>query len=262
MSAASVEMISNAIAEMRTYGEGFVIADQSPAGMDQSVMRNTFTKVFFNLPEREDRAVAASSLELEAAQQAELSKIDTGVAVVYHREWAEPVLTKIRYFSEAHMQPYCHPARDIWEENRALLGQALAVLLHKRMCDSAKASSYDEALIKELLAKEYSWLGDREFALKDVLNQRMELLQHKSPAGEICAIYALFADIELQVKQYSKEPNLEKRVQYMLSEITRIAALGEEEAQELIGLMMIHLKAKSAEVLKLYGEYKTMLASK
>ena len=41
----SVEMLSNAIAEMRTYGEGFIIADQSPALLDMSVIRNTNTKI-------------------------------------------------------------------------------------------------------------------------------------------------------------------------------------------------------------------------
>jgi hypothetical protein len=34
----SVEMLSNAIAEMRTYGEGFIIADQSPGLLDMSLM--------------------------------------------------------------------------------------------------------------------------------------------------------------------------------------------------------------------------------
>lgn len=36
----SVEMLANAIAEMRTYGEGFIIADQAPGLLDMSVIRN------------------------------------------------------------------------------------------------------------------------------------------------------------------------------------------------------------------------------
>ena len=35
----SVEMLTDAIAEMRTYGEGFVIADQSPGLLDPAVIR-------------------------------------------------------------------------------------------------------------------------------------------------------------------------------------------------------------------------------
>ena len=41
----SVEMLSNAIAEMRTYGEGFIIADQAPGLLDLAVIRNTNTKI-------------------------------------------------------------------------------------------------------------------------------------------------------------------------------------------------------------------------
>lgn len=41
----SVEMLANAIAEMRTYGEGFIIADQAPGLLDMSVIRNTNTKI-------------------------------------------------------------------------------------------------------------------------------------------------------------------------------------------------------------------------
>lgn len=41
MTGKSVELLSNAIAEMRTYGEGFIIADQSPSAVDISAIRNT-----------------------------------------------------------------------------------------------------------------------------------------------------------------------------------------------------------------------------
>ena len=38
-------MLANAIAEMRTYGEGFIIADQAPGLLDMAVIRNTNTKI-------------------------------------------------------------------------------------------------------------------------------------------------------------------------------------------------------------------------
>ena len=51
MASKSVEMLSNAIAEMRTYGEGFIIADQSPSAVDMSAIRNTNTKIIMRLPD-------------------------------------------------------------------------------------------------------------------------------------------------------------------------------------------------------------------
>ena len=95
----SVEMISNAIAEMRTYGEGFIIVDQSPGAVDVSAIRNTNTKIIMRLPEENDRKVAGKASALKDKQIDEIAKLPTGVAVVYQNNWEEPVLCKIGKFS-------------------------------------------------------------------------------------------------------------------------------------------------------------------
>ncbi len=64
----SVEMIANAIAEMRTYGEGFIIADQSPGLLDMSVIRNTNTKIILSLPDLSDRELVGKSAGLNDEQ--------------------------------------------------------------------------------------------------------------------------------------------------------------------------------------------------
>lgn len=91
----SVEMLSNAIAEMRTYGEGFVIADQAPGLLDASVIRNTNTKIVLRLPEGGDRELVGGSEALTDAQVAELARLPRGVAAVYQNDWIEAVLCKI-----------------------------------------------------------------------------------------------------------------------------------------------------------------------
>ena len=42
----SVEMLANSIAEMRAFGEGFIIVDQSPNLLDMAAIRNTNTKIY------------------------------------------------------------------------------------------------------------------------------------------------------------------------------------------------------------------------
>ena len=91
----SVEMISNAIAEMRTYGEGFIIADQSPGAVDISAIRNTNTKIIMRLPEESDRRLSGKAAALKDNQLDEIAKLPKGVAVVYQNDWVEPVLCKI-----------------------------------------------------------------------------------------------------------------------------------------------------------------------
>lgn len=94
----SVEMISNAIAEMRTYGEGFIIADQSPNAVDISAIRNTNTKIIMRLPDEQDRILAGKSAGLKDNQLDEIAKLPKGVAVIYQNDWIEPVLCKISKF--------------------------------------------------------------------------------------------------------------------------------------------------------------------
>lgn len=91
----SVESIANAIAEMRTYGEGFVIVDQSPGAVDISAIKNTNTKIVMRLPEKSDCEAIASSMGLDENQTSEIAKLPTGVAVVMQNTWTSAVLCKV-----------------------------------------------------------------------------------------------------------------------------------------------------------------------
>jgi hypothetical protein len=92
----AVEMLSNAIAEMRTYGEGFIIVDQSPNMLDISAIRNTNTKIIMRLSELDDRRDIGKSATLSDEQIDEIPKLDRGVAVVYQNGWEESILSKIQ----------------------------------------------------------------------------------------------------------------------------------------------------------------------
>ena len=91
----SVEMLTNIIAEIRTYGEGFIIADQAPNLLDTAVIRNTNTKVVLRLPEGEDRETLGKSMALSREQTREISKLPVGVAAVFQNNWQETVLCQI-----------------------------------------------------------------------------------------------------------------------------------------------------------------------
>lgn len=95
----SVEMLANAIAEMRTYGEGFIIADQSPSALHPAAIRNTNTKVIMRLPDEQDRLQVGKSAGLNDEQINELAKLPRGVAVVYQNNWQEAVQCKVEHFT-------------------------------------------------------------------------------------------------------------------------------------------------------------------
>ena len=112
----SVEMISTAIAEMRSYGEGFIIVDQSPGLLDLSVMRNTNTKIILRLPEASDRELVGNTMGLDPEQIYEISRLKTGLSVVYQQNWLEAVLCQVDLAK--------HEARVFRQETR--LGQDAA----------------------------------------------------------------------------------------------------------------------------------------
>lgn len=125
----SVEMICNSIAEMRTYGEGFIIVDQSPSQVDLAAIRNTNTKIILSLPEADDRECAGKSIGLKDEQIDEIGRLKMGEAIVYQNDWEEPVQCKVNeseYNKEERYKGHKNPCNDIDESH--LLYEVLSFL--------------------------------------------------------------------------------------------------------------------------------------
>ena len=163
----SVEMISNAIAEMRTYGEGFIIADQSPSAVHPTAIRNTNTKIIMRLPDESDRHLAGRSAALADEQLDELARLPRGVAAVYQNDWLEPVLCKINYFQgeEQHYR-YDQSSQALWHENQ-FRRDVIKWLISPRCCED---SAIDVNALKNGLAKS-SMATRLKLDLKKYLNE-------------------------------------------------------------------------------------------
>lgn len=116
----SVEMLTNAIAEMRTYGEGFIIADQAPDLLDTAVIRNTNTKIVLRLPEGKDREITGTAMALNENQMQELSKLPTGVAAIYQNNWQEAVLCNIPKYKNYNLPANITPTATFVSEQEIL----------------------------------------------------------------------------------------------------------------------------------------------
>ncbi len=122
----SVEMISNAIAEMRTYGEGFIIVDQAPALLDMSSIRNTNTKIILRLPDQSDRELVGRAANLTDDQITELAKLPCGVAAIYQNEWIQPILCKINEFKAPASSFVFEPDDDVFlDRNTRIVSDSL-----------------------------------------------------------------------------------------------------------------------------------------
>lgn len=128
----SVEMLTNAIAEMRTYGEGFIIADQAPGLLDMAVIRNTNTKIILRLPEYSDRQLVGKAAGLNDDQIDELARLKKGVAAVYQNDWIEAVLCKVDKFHSGE-ESYKTKADDIPAEEENFKKEILDLILHNEL---------------------------------------------------------------------------------------------------------------------------------
>ena len=179
----SVEMLSNIIAEIRTYGEGFIIADQAPGLLDPSVIRNTNTKIILRLPDYEDRKLVGKAANLSDDQIDELAKLPVGVAAVYHNDWIEPVLC---HFSKYEVKNI----KDLYEDVQDILPRNNRTELVKYLVDyNAGRENADYNIEKvEHLLKTSNLTSSLKVKLIDKIQGRGEL-EEETVARCICDLF-------------------------------------------------------------------------
>jgi hypothetical protein len=154
-------MLANSIAEMRTYGEGFIVADQAPGLLDLSVIRNTNTKIIMRLPDQDDRELVGRAANLNDDQITELARLPVGVAAVYQNNWIEPVLCQMERYENKKVE--CTPESTSSATTQERLNLA------RLLCNPT-----DEIELKELIEKSKgSYLnGSSYVAAKQYIEQQ------------------------------------------------------------------------------------------
>jgi hypothetical protein len=102
--AKAVAMFTDMLAEMRAYGEGFIIADQIPTKLAPETLKNTNLKILHRLSAPDDRQVAGSCINLTESQTKYLNNLSPGLAVLHDERIGEAVLTRIESIKEVHLQ--------------------------------------------------------------------------------------------------------------------------------------------------------------
>jgi Helicase HerA, central domain len=98
--AKAVSMFTDMLAEMRAYGEGFIIADQIPTKLAPETLKNSNLKIVHRLVAPDDRQVTGNCINLNDQQMRYLNNLAPGYAVVHSEGVGEAVLTKIHQAKE------------------------------------------------------------------------------------------------------------------------------------------------------------------
>lgn len=154
-------LVKRMLAEIRSYGVGIAIADQSPRKVGIDIVALTDIKVAFRLVERQDKEILADSTSMSELQTNRLAKLKPGEAFLFFNRLDEPeeIITpdyrlnnnisislsdegirqlsaywndkqdKLRPYPECKLCPYCDVSCDY---NRRILAKEVARRIFKK----------------------------------------------------------------------------------------------------------------------------------
>ncbi len=87
----AIEQFANMLAEVRSLGEGIIVAEQIPAKLAPDVIKNTNLKLVFRLPAEDDKRSVGSTINLADDQARVLTSLPRGEALVFCEGMDHPV---------------------------------------------------------------------------------------------------------------------------------------------------------------------------
>jgi len=93
----AVEHFTNMIAEMRSYGQGVIIAEQIPTKLAPDVIKNSSNKIIHRIVSYDDQEIIANTIGLSREDALYLGMLKTGFAVCHKEGMANPINVKVNY---------------------------------------------------------------------------------------------------------------------------------------------------------------------
>ena len=88
----TIKSLQDMIAEIRSYGTGIIIADQSPTKVSREVVANTDIKIAFRLVQSSEKELIADSTNMDNSASQRISRLKPGEAYVYFSRLENPQL--------------------------------------------------------------------------------------------------------------------------------------------------------------------------
>lgn len=172
----AVEHFTNMLAEMRSYGQGVIVAEQIPTKLAPDVIKNSSNKIIHRIVARDDQDAIANTIGVYPDDAIYLGKLKTGYALCHKEGMVQPVIVKIS---------------EVESDN----------VLDKKLYDSDleyKMFSINKSIIENNLSKEVSvWavktlvslmVGIDKNSLYSGLEQAVEQVNHKASINTIIFI--------------------------------------------------------------------------
>jgi hypothetical protein len=164
-----VKTLNNMLAEVRAYGEGFIIVDQSPSALHPAVLKNTGVKIVHRVDYGQDIETMQGVLLLEKDDR-ELATLEPGVALLRYGGMRKPAKVYI---------PCCmtkENATIIADEQIA--GNSLVNLLLEDQKLSAKIKEIVRPLLNQLLFDHLLHFDEIYHCLRQRIDQQLIIHGH------------------------------------------------------------------------------------
>lgn len=101
----AVEFFTNMLAEIRSYGQGFIIADQIPNKLAPEALKNTNLKVMHRIVAVDDRDSMGGAMNLDDVQKRHVTALGQGRAIVYAEKMEQPYHLQIMFDKTKEVPP-------------------------------------------------------------------------------------------------------------------------------------------------------------
>lgn len=91
----AVEHFTNMLAEMRSYGQGVIVAEQIPTKLAPDIIKNSSNKIVHRIIAKDDQEVIANTIGIYPEDAIYLGNSKTGYALCHKEGMVQPVIVKI-----------------------------------------------------------------------------------------------------------------------------------------------------------------------
>lgn len=132
----AVEHFTNMIAEMRSYGQGVIVAEQIPSKLAPDVIKNSSNKIIQRIVAADDQQIIANTIGISPDEALLLGTLETGYALCHREGMALPVPMRIKSDD------------DIYVSDEALYNQGIAERIKRINISIARSVMYEGDYIK------------------------------------------------------------------------------------------------------------------
>ncbi len=184
----AVEHFTNMIAEMRSYGQGVIVAEQIPTKLAPDVIKNSSTKIVQRVVSADDQQIIANTIGISADDALQLGTLEAGYAFCHKEGMSLPTAVKIsdRYTDDGGIEQKLDvfvSDEELYNHNNDRFFKINISAIRSVLGDDDTAKDRALALINTLFTES---ADDGAASCEDTLNQFSSILRQRGVSLVLC----------------------------------------------------------------------------